>query len=454
MKRVVIVGGGISGLAAAFYLRRARPDLAILLLEARDRMGGVISTQRRDGFVVEGGPDSFLIQKPWALQLCLDLGISERLIAANAANRKIYVVSGGRLRPLPPEMMMGAPTKPGLLLKSDLISWPGKIRMALDLVLPRGPEGQDESLGDFITRRLGREALEKIADPILGGIYLADARRLSLAATFPRLRELERAHRSLILGLRREAKAAGEERSSPFRTFPTGMEELVAALECALAGVELRRGRRVEAVTRSLQVSAGDLRIAGDAVIVAMPPPAAAEILRPNLRDLAEALDTIPSVSSATISLAFRAPRTRLELDASGFVVARGERRRIRACSWSSCKFPLRAPEGSLLVRCFVGGEESEELLARTDEELIGIAREELAELMGLDESPCLASVSRWPKANPILEVGHAEKLSRVESVLDTAPRLFLTGAGYRGVGIPDCVRDARNVVQRVAAVL
>jgi oxygen-dependent protoporphyrinogen oxidase len=454
VKRVAIVGGGISGLAAAFYLRRARPDLSLLLLEARDRLGGVIATERRDGFVVEGGPDSFLIQKPWALQLCLELGIAERLIPSDSSHRKVYVLSGGKLRSLPPEMMMGAPTRPGPLLKSDLISWPGKLRMALDLVLPRGPDGADESLGDFIARRLGREALEKIAGPILGGIYLADPRRLSLAATFPSLKELERTHRSLILGLRLATKSAKGERSSPFRTFPTGMEELVSALESALAGVEMRKGHPVEAVTRLLEVRSDGLSLACDAVILAMPPPAAAAIVRAEFQDLSQALEEIPAVSSATISLAFRAPRTRVNLDATGFVIAKGERRRILACTWSSLKFPQRAPEGSLLLRCFVGGQEGEDLLAMQDEALVALAREELAELMGLEGDPCLTAVSRWRKANPILEVGHAQRLSRIEAALAPAKRLFLTGGGYRGVGIPDCVRDAKNVALKVAAAL
>jgi protoporphyrinogen/coproporphyrinogen III oxidase len=451
VKRVVIVGGGISGLSAAYYLRRSRKDLDLVLLEARDRLGGVITTLQRDGFVVEGGPDSFIIQKPWALQLCHDLGIEQRLIAPDPANRKVYVLSRGRLEALPPGLMMGAPTRLGPFLKTRLISWPGKLRMAMDLILPRGAASQDESLGAFIRRRVGREALEKIADPILGGIHVSDADRLSLAMTFPKLRELERQHRSLILGMRRESAPQSVDTGSPFRTLLGGMAELVAALRDGLQGVDLRTNSPVEQVGRSLEVVTAAETIQADAIILALPPHAARDILRTGHPELAESMGAIRSVSTATVALAYRDADASVPLDATGFVIARGEGRRILACTWSSRKFTGRAPAGSLLVRCFLGGDGAEEVLRQSDAELAEIARQELVELMGLRTAPMLSVVYRWDKANPILEVGHPDRLQRIDRALQASRNLFVTGSGIRGVGIPDCVRDARNVARLLA---
>lgn len=451
MKRVVIVGGGISGLSAAYYLRRARKDLDLTLLEARERLGGVITTLHRDGFVVEGGPDSFIIQKPWALQLCHDLGIQQRLIAPDPANRKVYVLSRGRLQELPPGMMTGAPARLGPFLKTRLISWPGKLRMALDLVLPRGHDSGDESLGTFIRRRLGREAVDRIADPILGGIHVSDVDRLSLAMTFPRLRELERQHRSLILGMRRETSARSADTGSPFRTLPGGMAELVSALQAGLQGVELRTSSPVEQISRSLEVVTAAETIQADAIILALPPHAARDILRTGHQELAEAMGAIPSVSTATVALGYSDAQPSVALDATGFVIPRGESRRILACTWSSRKFAGRAPEGSLLVRCFLGGERGEEILRQSDEALVQIAREELSELMGLGDAPVLSVVYRWERANPIMEVGHLEKLKRIDKAMEASRNLFVAGGGIRGVGIPDCVRDAKNVARILA---
>jgi oxygen-dependent protoporphyrinogen oxidase len=451
VKQVVIVGGGISGLSAAYYLQRARSDLSITLVEARDRLGGVITTLRRDGFVMEGGPDSFIIQKPWALQLCHDLGIEKRLIAPNPANRKVYVLSGGRLQTLPPGLMMGAPTRLAPFLKTPLISWRGKIRMAMDLILPRGSESQDESLGSFIRRRVGREALDKIANPIFGGIHVADADRLSLVSTFPRLKDLERRHRSLILGMRRESAGGNGEGNSPFRTLQSGMDELVDSMTAALRGVELHRACPVKAVDRALLVSTDSGVLQADAVIVAMPPAAAVPILQESFPDLAAALAEIPSVSTATVSLAYRDPRAAVEMDATGFVIARGENRRILACTWSSRKFAARAPEKDLLLRCFLGGENGDAVLREPDATLVAVAQEELAELMGLREEPIFSAVWRWERANPILEVGHPARLKRIQKALETSRNLFVTGSGIQGVGIPDCVRDAKNVARQAA---
>lgn len=478
MKRVVIIGGGISGLSTAYYLRRARPDLAITVLDRRDRLGGVITTRRESGFVMEGGPDSFITLKPWGVQLCRDLGIEDRLIPTDPANRKVYVLSRGRLEPLPPGLVLTAPTRLAPFLASRLISWPGKIRMGMDLILPRGPEREDESLGSFVRRRLGREAVDKIAEPILGGIFLAEADRLSLRATFPRLLEMERRHRSLILALRKEGRASGG--ASPFRSLEGGMDHLVEALRAALPGVEFGTGTNVIRIESTSSVPVGGdtpgadpvdrpgnipCRVVTDgealeasALVLAVPPPDCARILRSVSDPLADEIARIPSVSTATVSLGFRVSRSAVPLDGTGFVIARGENRRILACTWSSKKFGNRAPEGQLLVRCFLGdGKETGErrgdsILEQSDQNLVALVREELKLTMGLEGDPVASAVWRWKEANPIYEVGHLDRVRRIEALIDPALNLRLTGSGFRGIGIPDCVGDAIRVASEVAA--
>ena len=452
MKRVIVVGGGISGLATAYHLRKLRPDLAITLFEERERPGGVIATLRRDGFLVEGGPDSFILHKPWALELCRELGIDGRLIPTEPANRRVYVLHRGRLLPMPAGMPLAAPADLGALMATRLLSWKGKLRAGLDLCLPRGAARDDESLGAFLRRRLGDELVNRLADPLLGGIHVASVDRLSLQATFPRLREIERLHRSLILGMRREARPGAAD--SPFRTLPDGMGELVESLRAALAEVEIKTETRVEEIVPGKGILTKHDGVAAQAVVAAMPPPAAAALFAKSSPALAQALKAIPAVSTATVSLAYRRPHPAVSLAATGFLIPRAEKRRILSCTWSSRKFAGRAPEGDLLVRAYVGGEGGEELLKGTDELISGVAREELAGIMGMREAPVFAVVHRWPKANPILEVGHAAKLARIEKALEQCPGIFLTGGGYRGVGIPDCIRDARDTAQQVAAEL
>lgn len=449
-KKVVIVGGGISGLATAFYVKRARPDLKITLVEGRGRLGGVITTRRQDGFVIEGGPDSFVNIKPWGVQLCRDLGIDGRLIPTDPSNKKVYIYSGGRLQALPPGMILTAPTQIWPFLKNSLISWPGKLRMGMDLVLPRGRECPDESLGSFVGRRLGQEAVDKIAEPILGGIFLADASRLSLKCTFPRFLDMEREHRSLILAMRRQSRRATNG-GSMFRAMAGGMDDLVTCLREALEGVELRTGLKAVRVEKPLKVITEEGALEASAVVMAVPPPQCAALLRPVSEAAADEIASIPTLSTATVSLGYSRARPNLDLDGTGFVIPKKEQRRILACTWSSRKFVGRAPEHHLLVRCFVGGERGEEHLKGSDEDLAQLARQELREIMGLQEEPILSRVFRWPEANPVYEVGHQAKVERIESLVDPDLNLYLSGSGFRGVGIPDCVRDAQRVAGAIA---
>ena len=459
--RLVVVGGGITGLAAAHHAlelaRERRIALELTLVEARERLGGTIATERAGGFLIEAGPDSFLSEKPWALALCRRLGLEDRLARTDDRYRKVFVWHAGRLHPLPDGWELLAPTRLAPFLSSRLFSWPGTLRMAFDLVLPRGI-ADDESLGAFVRRRLGREALERVAQPLVAGIYTADPDDLSLTATMPRFAELEKQERSIILGLRRARRRALETgvsgaRWSLFVTLKEGMEDLVAALATRLqpgtvllkqrvAGVE-RRGDRWRVAT----AEGADLD--ADRVIVATESHAAARMLRYVDPTLATLLAEIPYASSATVTLGYRRADVLHPLDGFGFVVPRTEKRALLACTFSSVKYAGRAPEGDVLLRAFVGGALNEAVLELDDAPLVMRARAELREALGITAAPALARVFRWPKAMPQYHVGHLARVETIERRAGALPGLDLAGGAYRGVGIADCVRSGEAAAER-----
>jgi oxygen-dependent protoporphyrinogen oxidase len=461
-----VVGGGIAGLAAAHRaVERAAADgraVAVTLLEAAPRLGGTIRSERVEGFVVEHGPDSFLSEKPWALALCRRLGLEDRLVRTDDRHRRTFVVRGRVLHPLPDGFQLLAPTRLGPFARSRLFSWPGKLRMGLDLVLPRGGE-TDESLGAFVRRRLGREALERVAQPLVAGIYTADPDTLSLAATMPRFLELERRERSLILGMWRAARRAPAEhagtsgaRWSLFVTLRDGLEELVRALAARLPAGAARTGARVTAVERAgegwrVGLAGGDA-VAADAVVLACEAPQAARTLRYLDPALTHLLEGIAYASSATVTLAHRRADVRHPLDGFGFVVPRREGRPIIACTFSSVKYPGRAPEGFVLLRCFLGGALDEAAVQADDGALVATARAQLGELLGLRGEPVLARVARYPHAMPQYHVGHLARVEAIERGLRRHPGLALAGGAYRGVGIADCVHSAESAVDALLA--
>ena len=462
--RVVIVGGGIAGLAAAHrvveWSRERGRAVDLTLFEAADRLGGTIQTERCDGFLVECGPDSFLSEKPWALALCGRLGVEDRLVRTDDRFRRTFVVFQGRLHPLPDGFQLLAPTRLGPFLASTLFSWPGKLRMALDLVLPRGSD-PDESLGAFVRRRLGREALERVAQPLVAGIYTADPDDLALAATMPRFLELERRERSVILALWRAARRAPGDASgssgarwSLFVTFADGMEELIRGLAARLPPGTVRLKERVSGVMRSgagWQVATLDGgAIEADAVILAPEAYQVARMVRYLDPALAHLLEAIPYASSATVTLAYRRADIAHPLDGFGFVVPHVERRPIIACTFSSVKYPGRAPEGHVLLRVFLGGALGEGVLEQSDEHLAATAHGQLAELLGARGDPLFARVARYPKAMPQYHVGHLARVEAVEQCVRGHPGLALVGGAYRGVGIADCVRSGEEAVERL----
>ena len=459
--KLVVVGGGITGLAAAHraveLARQRSLALDLTLIEARDRLGGTIATERMGGFLVEAGPDSFLSEKPWALALCKRLGVEDRLTRTDDRFRKVYVWHAGRLHPLPDGFQLLGPTRLAPFLRSPLFSWPGKLRMALDLVLPRGG-ADDESLGAFVRRRLGREALERVAQPLVAGIYTADPDDLSLAATLPRFLELEKRERSILLALWRAARTAPQPgtsgaRWSLFVTFKEGMEELVATLAARLpvgaalvkhpvTGVE----RRGEAWRVDIDASGP---MAADRVILATETHVAARLLRYVDPSLATLLGEIPYASSATISLGYRHADVPHALDGFGFVVPRVEGRALLACTFSSVKYPGRAPAGHVLLRCFVGGALDERILELDDASLARRARDELGQALGIKAEPVLTRLFRWPAAMPQYHVGHLARVETIERRLAGLPGLRLAGGAYRGVGIADCIRAGEDAAER-----
>ncbi len=462
--RLIVVGGGLSGLAAAHRAvelarERGRP-LELTLLEGADRLGGTIQTERRDGFLVECGPDSFLSEKPWALALCRRLGVQDRLIGTDDRFRRVFVVFRGRLHPLPDGFQLLAPTRFGPLLASSLFSWPGKLRMACDLLLPRGGH-PDESLGAFVRRRLGREALERVAQPLVAGIYTADPDELSLGATMPRFLEMERRERSVILALWRAARRAPAEhagtsgaRWSLFVTFAEGMEELIRLLATRLPPGAVRLKERVSAVERDgagwRVTTAGGAAVTGDALILAPEAHQVARLLRYLDPGLAHLLEGIPYASSATVTLAYRRADVRHPLDGFGFVVPQVEHRPVIAGTFSSVKYPERAPEGHALLRVFIGGALNESVLEAEDAALVGIARGELGELLGATAAPLFTRVARYPRAMPQYHVGHAVRAEAIELAMARHPGLRLAGGAYRGVGIADCVRSGEEAAEKL----
>jgi len=471
---VVIIGGGITGLATAYYLQKyAPPYVTYSVLESDAQWGGKIITENISGFVVEGGPDSFLTQKNAALNLCRELGLEDRLVGTNEAQRKVYVLIGGRLRPLPDGVMLVIPTRFAPFVTSPLISLPGKLRMALDLVIPRRRQDGDESLASFIRRRLGSEALDKIAEPLMSGIYVSDAERQSLAATFPRFIELERTHRSLIKGMvvqRRQAARRTGPHLPLFMTLRDGLGELVAALCAQLrgslclkspvvrletvvdrGGEDLRDNRRVPGYRVWLQ---NGQAIYADAVVLTVPAYTAADLVAPFHPVLANYLRTIRYVSTATVSLGYRCDGFEHPLDGFGFVVPRREPSRLMACTWTSTKFCCRAPDGYVLLRVFLGGPHRADTVALDDDHLLELVREELRCIMGINANPVMAQLHRWQDANPQYDVGHLERVTEIEKLASEMPGLYITGSAYRGVGIPDCIAQAESTVRSILATL
>ena len=465
MKKIAIIGGGITGLATAFYLQKyTHGAVDITLIESAPRLGGKITSAQESGFVVEGGPDSFLTKKPAVLELCRDLELNDDLIGCNNLKQNTYVWSRNKLHPMPEGMMLMVPTMMLPFFRSRLVSWPGKMRMGMEMFLPPRKAKADESLANFVRRRLGAEALEKIAAPLMAGIFAADPERLSLQSTFPIFVEMEQKHGSLLRGILQQKRAKehipvrpGPKEVSPsmFMTLRGGLQQLVDAIVSRLHLQTILLNVHVLAVTRDheqYRISLSDgSHFNADEIVFATPASVTANLVREIDPVLALKLRAVRYVSTATVSLGFKSSDIERPLDGFGFVVPHSENRQITACSWSSTKFNHRAPEGYALIRVFVGGARAEALAEQGEAALVELARQELRAIMGIAATPVLAKVYRWHKANPQYDVGHQARIADIDKIVALHPGLHLAGAAYHGAGIPDCIQGAITVAQSIA---
>jgi oxygen-dependent protoporphyrinogen oxidase len=445
---VAIVGAGIAGLSAGFDLQ-AR-GISVRILEASTRVGGVIATDRFDEWVVDAGPDSLLVQKPAAVALCRELGIADRLVST-LTPRTAYVLRDNRLHPIAEGSFLGFPITAAALARSGLFSIPGKVRMAGEILIPRRSSDEDESIGAFVRRRFGEEAVDYLAEPLLAGIHAGDVDRLSIRALFPRLVDAERQSGSVIRALR-----ALHVRPSPqgaFVSLPGGIGELVDALSNALApGIILTSARATHlqrSGTYTIDSAAGRMR--ARSIILAVPAYVAASLLRSMDAALADLCDTAPYASTATVAFGYTRGQVAHPLLGTGFVVPRTEGIGLLAGTWVSSKWPGRAPEGYVLIRGFLGGGRDPRRLDASDSDLVDIAQRELAELLTISGSPLFARLYRWTRQSPQYEVGHLQRVAQIERRLTAIPGLFVTGSGFRAIGIPDCVSDGRATAARAA---
>jgi len=444
--QVAVVGGGIAGLAAADRAAEVLGRGEVLLLEAAGRLGGKIATEHVDGYVVEGGPDCFLAAKPAGLELCRRIGLAERLRPTNAAFRRSFVKRDGRLHELPDGITGLVPSRIAPLLTTRILSPAGRARAALESLVFRRKGGPEESVAQFVTRRFGREAYDWLVEPLLSGIFAGDGDALSLPATFPQLAETEERHRSVLWSMLKSRLARRRPAAPPlgFVTPAAGLVELVDALDQRLAPESVWLDAPVvalQALPAGYRIEVADGRqVEASSVILALPAFQAAALLESSDEALAGALREIPFVSTATVSVAFAGSTVPRPLSGSGYVSPRAEGGSVVACTWTSNKFPERVPHGGVLIRYFLGRAGREEVVRATDDALRRLVRAELAAVHGITAEPLFWRISRWPQALPQYTVGHRDRLDRIGIQLSRLPGLYLAGASYRGVGIPDCI--------------
>ena len=457
MKRVAIVGSGASACACGVVLKERGIDFTIF--EKEPVPGGKLLTETIDRFTIEGGPDSFLPEKYWTVDLIRKVGLEEELLWTNDEFKGTFIYSGGRLHPLPEGVMLMVPTMIMPLLKSSLISWPGKIRMGMEFFIPPKKERTDESLAQFVTRRLGRECLEKIAEPLVAGIHTSNPDNMSILAIFPRFVEMEQKSGSLIKGMLAAMKKMpppdpSKKKMSYFMSLKGGMQQLADRCFDVMGRERIRAGSEITKVargTKGYHLLVNGKEEAFDQVVLTTPSYVTAELVREIDEELSKELRAIDWSSTATISLAFRREEIKVRLPGFGFIVPKIEKRRINATSWSSVKWSYRAPEGFLLIRSFVGGGHHEELVFEEDTALVQIILDELSEIVGIDAKPIFSKVYRWAKGMPKYTVGHLDRMARIDEIRKKYPGLHLIGCSYRGIGIGDCVRSGFDAAAEIA---
>ena len=470
LPHVVIVGGGISGLSTAFAIheesQRVGSNIDCTLIESAQSWGGKIQTCHDQGMIVEGGPDSFLSIKPWALELCEKLGLSDQLINTNDRNNQTFSYTRGKLRELPQGLVSFIPTRIGALFSSGVISWPGIIRMGADwFIPPRRDSNDDESLASFFSRRLGQEAFDCFIEPLVAGIYAGDGQELSIKATFPRFLELEQKHGGLIKGVwsqrtshTRPNQESAQKRSM-FTTLRGGLGDLVSTLVKRIQtnGTTLTLGQEVKGIHRTPNaphrykvILQNDHTLVADAVVLATPAYISAKLLQSCNPTITDCLNDIPYSSTATISLSYRTEDLKKLVHGFGFVVPRKEGKSLIAATWTSLKWHYRTQSGHTLVRCYVGGRGRENILSHDDDVMVSYVREELSKIVGIKKDPLYSKVYRWDRSMPQYTCGHLDRIQGIRTEVQSLQGLYLTGAAYEGIGIPDCIRDGTRVGKEV----
>ncbi len=466
MKRIAIIGGGISGLSAAYTIEKKRQSgtpVDYVLFESSPRLGGVLVTDRVEGCLVEAGPDSFLTEKPWAADLCGKIELGDQLIGSNDSERKTYIVAKGKLEVMPDGLMFMVPTKIMPTVFSPLFSWRTKIRMAAEWFHPPRKASEDETVAEMVERHYGSEMVELLADPLLSGVYGGEASQLSVRAVLPRFADMESKHGSLgraMLESRKKARkkmgAAANVPARPlFTSLKEGMQQMVDALVVRLDANSLKTSSLVQLVIRqnnAWTVSAGYQSDQFDAVIIATPAHAAADVLQGADENLSRDLGEIQYSSSVTVTLGYDEKVRRSLPPGFGFLVPRSAGRRMLAATFVHNKFPHRAPEDRALVRCFLGGARDEQILEASEKEILQIVRGELRQIIALDAEPLFTRVYKWKSSMAQYSVGHLERLQRIESLRQKLPGLALAGNGYNGIGVPDCVRSGTEAAGKILA--
>lgn len=465
-KKVVIVGGGITGLSAAYYMQKEAREkglmLDVLLVEAANRLGGKIQTVRRDGFVIERGPDSFLIRKKSMGILAEDLGIEQELV--RNATGQAYVLVNGELHPIPGGSVMGIPTEISPFLKTGLFSWAGKIRAAGDFVLPRSKIEGDQSLGAFFRRRFGGEIVENLIEPLLSGVYAGDIDHMSLQSTFPQFYEVEKKHRSLILGMKKttpkqvpQKNGYGAKKEGVFHTFRNGLETVVEAVEQQLEPGSVMKGVRIEAIEavgdKTILALNDGQKISADAVVLTTGHEMASRLFAPH--GLLQGLKEIQTTSVATIALAFPEEHVVQDREGTGFLVSRSSDYSITACTWTHRKWPTSTPKGKVLIRAFVGRVGDEAIVDLSDAEIEKIVLGDLGKVIEIKGKPDFTVITRWKEDRPQYRVGHKQRIEAARAELKAKfSQVKLAGASYNGVGLPDCIDQGKAAVKEILAEL
>ncbi|QFT88282.1 Protoporphyrinogen oxidase [Bacillus sp. THAF10] len=460
-KRVVIIGGGITGLSAAYYLQKESKEknlnIEITLIEASNRLGGKIQTVKKDGYIIERGPDSFLERKKSAGRLVKEVGLENQLV--NNATGQAFILLKGELHRMPEGAVMGIPTKLSPFVTTGLFSPIGKIRAAADLILPAyKSEGKDQSLGSFFRRRLGDEVVENLIEPLLSGIYAGDIDKLSLQSTFPQFQQVEEKYRSLILGIKQTTpKQPAHKKKGMFQTLRGGLQMLVGAIEDKLNQVKILKAVKVDTLKKNgdgYRLSLSNSKtIDCESVIVATPHHTIGNMMKDI--DYLAPLQQMNSTSVATIAMAFDASALKKDIDGTGFVVSRNNDYTITACTWTHKKWPHTTPKGKVILRCYVGRVGEEAIVDQSDEEIKKVVLDDLNKIMKIDAEPDFSIVTRWKEAMPQYAVGHKEMLRQISERLATdMPGVYLAGSSFEGVGLPDCIDSGEAAVKAVLQTL